>query len=81
MKTIHCELHNIDIVIYHKNQRVFFKDDNRQEVAIFYDTNGKKYLKRSLIGQCDENCPTVQNALKPKIGINKVVSNDAVVRL
>jgi hypothetical protein len=66
MKQIYCGIHNIDILIYHKKQRILFKDDNRKEVAIFYDDSGKKYLKRCIIGLCDESCLTVQEALKKK---------------
>lgn len=64
MKKIHCELHNIDIIIYNKEEESLFKDDNRNEVAIFYDNEGKKYLKRVIVNQCDESCETVKELLK-----------------
>jgi len=64
MERLFCEIHNIDILIYNKEDEIFFKDDNRQEVAIFYDKNNKKYLKRFITNQCDFNCETIRQILE-----------------
>jgi hypothetical protein len=63
MERLFCKIHNIDIVIFNKEDEIFFKDDNRQEVAIFYDDNNKKYLKRFIMNQCDMNCETIKQIL------------------
>ena len=63
MQIIHCDIHNIDIKIYDKEDELYFKDDNSPEVSVF--SNGdKKYLKRFVRGLCDENCETIKNILK-----------------
>jgi hypothetical protein len=64
MERLFCEIHNADIIIYNKEDEIFFKDDNRQEVAIFYDENNKKYLKRFIMNQCDFNCETIKQILE-----------------
>ena len=64
MKRLFCEIHNVDILIFNKEDEIFFKDDNRQEVAIFYDENDKKYLKRFIMNQCDMTCETLKQILE-----------------
>jgi len=59
-----CPLHNIDIIIYDSDFENLFIDDNRLEVAIFIDTQGKKYIKRCVMGRCDEYCPTIKQILE-----------------
>jgi len=60
MKTIYCDIHNLSIIIYGKDEEHLFVDDNSEETIIFYDNQNKKYLKRTAIGKCDENCPTIK---------------------
>ena len=64
MERIYCPIHFLDIIIYNKNEENLFIDDNKREVAIFYDDEGKKYLKRFIMGKCDINCPTVKQILE-----------------
>lgn len=39
-------------------------NDNRHEIAIFYDEAGKKYLKRFIMNSCDANCETIKQILE-----------------
>ena len=39
-------------------------NDNRHEIAIFYDEAGKKYLKRFTMNSCDTNCETIKQILE-----------------
>ena len=64
MEKVHCDIHDLDIVIYSKDEEHLFADDNRQEIAVFYDGEGKKYLKRCVMGRCDDQCPIVQTILE-----------------
>ena len=64
MERLFCDTHSIEILIYSKDDEKLFRDDNRQEVAIFFDDNGRKYLKRFLPNQCNENCETIKQILK-----------------
>jgi len=64
MENYHCDIHNLDIVIYKRNEENLFVDDNRREVAIFYNENGSKYLKRYILNECNENCETIKDLLK-----------------
>lgn len=65
MERIHCPLHNFDICIYTKaEEENLFVDDNRREVAVFYNDDGKKYLKRFIMNECDYTCETIQQFLK-----------------
>lgn len=63
MEKITCLIHNINILIYRLEEENLFTDNDKQEVAIFYDGNGKKYLKRFILNQCDENCETIKQIL------------------
>jgi hypothetical protein len=63
MEKIHCFIHNLDIIIYNKDEEYLFVDDNREEVAIFYN-NGNKFLKRYIINKCNENCETIKQILE-----------------
>ena len=67
MERIHCEIHSLDIVVYEKNEEHLFVDDNREEIAIFYDDNDKRYLKRYVSGQCDEFCETIKYLIKQSV--------------
>uniref|UniRef100_A0A6M3JBK1 Uncharacterized protein n=1 Tax=viral metagenome TaxID=1070528 RepID=A0A6M3JBK1_9ZZZZ len=62
-----CPIHNKEILIYEKEEEKLFTDDNRQEVAIFIDKNGKRYLKRFIAGSCDEHCKTIIQLLEEKL--------------
>lgn len=64
MKKIICPIHDISIVIYEKVDEYLFIDDDRKEVSIFHDDNGKKYLKRFSMISCNENCETIKNILE-----------------
>lgn len=64
MENYHCDIHNLDIIIYNRDEENLFIDDNKREVAIFYDDEGNKYLKRFIMGQCDENCETIKQLLE-----------------
>jgi hypothetical protein len=64
MEKIHCEIHNLDIIIYNKDEEHLFIDNNKEEVAIFYNNDGNKYLKRYIIYKCDENCETIKQILE-----------------
>ena len=64
MERIYCPIHRLDIVVYNRNEENLFVDDNRREVAIFYDDEGKKYLKRFIMDKCDNNCETVKQILE-----------------
>jgi len=63
MITINCELHNNSIIIFEPEDEYLYSDKTEATV-IFYDFLGKKYLKKYTIGQCDENCPTIQQILE-----------------
>ena len=63
MEKIFCQIHNLNISIYSKEEEQLFIDDNEQESVIF-DNGNKKYLKRFTIGQCDENCETIKQLLE-----------------
>jgi len=63
MKNYHCDIHNLDIMVYDKNEENLFIDDNRKEIAIFYYEDGTKYLKRFIMGQCDNSCETIKQIL------------------
>jgi len=64
MEKITCLIHNVDVVIYQKEEEELFIDDNRHEIAIFYDEAGKKYLKRFIMNSCDANCETIKQILE-----------------
>lgn len=64
MEKYFCGIHKLNIIIYSPEEEHQFIDDNKKEVAIFYDNDGTKYLKRFVVGQCDNNCPTIQDLLK-----------------
>jgi len=64
MEKNHCLIHNLDIIIYNRDEEYLFINDNRKEVAIFYNDNGDKFLKRYIINQCDENCETIKQILE-----------------
>ena len=64
MKNYHCDVHNLDIVIYNRDEENLFVDDNRREVAIFYFEDGTKYLKRYILSECDETCETIKQLLE-----------------
>ena len=66
MEKLHCGLHNLDIVIYDKNEENNFVDDNKKEIVIFFDDEGNKYLKRFVSNKCDLNCPTIKELLSLK---------------
>jgi len=58
--------HNNNLIRIHDfGEEDLFIDDNRREVAIFTTEEGVKYLKRFIIGECDESCPTIQGLLGP----------------
>ena len=63
MSKHHCDVHDLDIVIFDEAETETFVDDNRQEVAIFIDEDGNKYLKRYIANKCDFNCPIIKNLL------------------
>lgn len=63
MELKHCDLHNLNIKIYTKEEESDFIDDNQGEIAIFTNDEGKKYLKRLIVGQCDEDCETIKELL------------------
>jgi len=64
MERIYCELHNLEIVIYNRDEENLFIDDNKREVAIFCNEDGTKYLKRYIVDRCDENCLTIKQILE-----------------
>jgi len=64
MEKVRCKIHDLDIVIYEKDEEYLFVDDNKEEVAIFYDNNGKRYLKRYKLGKCDGFCETTRNLME-----------------
>jgi hypothetical protein len=59
MLTINCELHKNSINIFEPNDEYMYSD-KIEGTIIFYDSLGKKYLKKYTIGQCDENCETIK---------------------
>ena len=59
MKTVHCDIHNADIIIFDKEETELFIDDNESNVAILTNKDNIKYVKRYLINKCTEDCPTV----------------------
>lgn len=63
LQTIHCDVHNLNIVVYPEADQSKFIDDDIEEVAIFI-TNGKKELKRYVVGKCDLSCATVKSVLE-----------------
>jgi len=63
MFTINCVLHNNLISIF-ELEDMYMYSDKIEGTVIFFDSLGKKYLKKYTIGQCDENCETIQNLLK-----------------
>jgi len=63
MEKIFCQIHNLNISIYSKEEEQLFIDDNEQESVIF-DNGINKYLKRFAIGQCDENCEIIKQILE-----------------
>ena len=64
MEKVHCDIHDLDIVIYSKDEEHLFTDDNRGEIAVFCNEEGKRYLKRCVMGRCDDQCSTVQTVLE-----------------
>jgi len=64
METYHCDIHNLDIKIYSNDEENLFVDDNSREVAIFYNEEGIKYLKRYIIDGCNESCETIKQLLE-----------------
>ena len=64
MEEKYCNIHNLNIVVYNRDEENLFIDDNKREVAIFYYENGKKYLKRFIMGQCDGSCETIKQILE-----------------
>lgn len=62
MKTIKCNKHNTLIVVLEPSEEGFFSS-NLDATVVFFDSRKKPYLKRSVRGQCDENCPTVSKIL------------------
>lgn len=62
MEKIFCNIHNLNINIYQREEENLFIDDNSQESIIFYN-EGNKYLKRFVIGLCDNNCETIKQIL------------------
>ena len=64
MQNYHCDTHNLNIVVYNKEEENLFIDDNKKEVAIFYNEDGTKYLKRFIMNECDYSCPTIKQILE-----------------
>lgn len=63
MQTITCEIHNNSIIIFEPDE-LYMYSDKIESTIIFYDSLGKKYLKKYTIGQCDESCPTIKQILE-----------------
>jgi hypothetical protein len=64
MKNYFCDIHKLNINIFKPEEETQFIDDNKKEVVIFYNIEGKKYLKKFIFGECDSSCSTVQELLK-----------------
>lgn len=63
MQTYFCAEHRRYIVAYERDEEHLFIDDNAEEVAIFHDSNDKPYLKRYILGKCDEHCDTIKTLI------------------
>ena len=63
MQTVNCKVHNNSIIIFEPDE-LYMYSDKIEATIIFYDSLGKKYLKKYTSGQCDENCEMVKNLLK-----------------
>lgn len=63
MEQYFCPIHNLKIKVYSQLEEENFTDNNQEEVAIFYNKQGKKYLKRFINNKCDDNCETIINIL------------------
>jgi len=79
MKTIICPFHNRKIVIYDKNEERLFVDNNGLETIIFTDDSGKMYLKRFVVGSCDEDCETVKQILEGNIDTGLVEEGQPLI--
>lgn len=62
MEKIYCQIHNLNINIYSREEENLFIDDNSHESVIFSNEDNK-YLKRFTINQCDNNCETIKQIL------------------
>lgn len=62
MKITKCDKHNTLIIILESNEEGLFSS-KLDATVIFFDSRKKPYLKRSVRGQCDENCPAVSKVL------------------
>jgi len=67
MEKVHCKIHDLDIIIYEKDEEYLFVDDNKEEVAIFYNDNNKRYLKRYVLRKCNNFCETVINLIEQSV--------------
>jgi len=63
MKNVYCELHNNLIIILEPGEEGVFSDKMEATVVV-YDSKKKPYLKRFVIGSCDDDCPTVKEILE-----------------
>lgn len=70
MQIITCEIHNNSIIIFELEDEYLYSDKTEGTI-IFHDLLGKKYLKKYTIGQCDEDCQTVNQILNEEI-INSI---------
>jgi len=43
MQTIHCDIHNLDILVYNNSEIDLFVDNNEQKVVIFIDEKDLSY--------------------------------------
>jgi hypothetical protein len=71
MQTVHCELHGKVILIFEPSDEYLFAP-NIEATIIYYDDQGKAYLKKFTLGQCDDSCPTVQDWLNGVTGTNLI---------
>lgn len=59
MKTIKCALHDMLIIVLNPHEEYVFADDLMATV-VFRDAKVGPYLKRYMLGKCDEDCPIVK---------------------
>ena len=62
MLTFKCDKHSNLIVVLEPREEAIFSS-KLDATVVFYDGQGKLYLKRYVRGGCDAGCPTVIKAL------------------
>jgi len=77
MKNIYCKLHSNPIIILESGEEGIFSS-KMEATVVMYDSRKKPYLKKFVIGKCDDNCPVVKGIFGIQPELEKVA--EAVVK-